>query len=380
MPLPLPDKPSIAVLPFQNMSGDPEQEYFVDGLVEDIITGLSRFKSLFVIARNSSFAYKGKSLDIRQVGRELGVRYVLEGSVRKAGNRLRITGQLIDASDGAHLWADRFEGALEDVFELQDRVTVRVVGDRAKAGAGRNRARHANRPRVCAPMTVICAAWPRSTQASPATRRKPVDCAARPSNWTRTSPPRTRWPRIATPCSSDAGSNPDRAAVAETLRLAQRAVELDRNDPLVLTRSAWAQAHVIRDLETAAGQVELALTLNPNLALAWAISGWNPGVAGRTRAWASTRRPCACSRSIRISGSGLRPLAHAYFMAGRNDEAWSSAERAVWQWPFPPAYRIAAAAAAVSGRSEEAARFVNLLLAVDPERRVSNLVGVLGPY
>jgi adenylate cyclase len=127
-PLPLSDKPSIAVLPFQNMSGDPEQEYFVDGLVEDIITGLSRFKSLFVIARNSSFAYKGKSPDIRQVGRELGVRYVMEGSVRKAGNRLRITGQLIDASDGAHLWADRFEGALEDVFELQDRVTANVMG------------------------------------------------------------------------------------------------------------------------------------------------------------------------------------------------------------------------------------------------------------
>src|SRR5215475_11449162 len=125
--LPLPDKPSIAVLPFQNMSGDPDQEYFVDGLVEDIITALSKFKSLFVIARNSSFANKGKSPDIRQVGRDLGVRYVMEGSVRKAGARLRITAQLVDASDGAHLWADRFEGALEDVFELQDRVTAGVV-------------------------------------------------------------------------------------------------------------------------------------------------------------------------------------------------------------------------------------------------------------
>ena len=127
-PLPLPDKPSIAVLPFQNMSGDPEQEYFVDGLVEDIITGLSRFKSLFVIARNSSFAYKGKSPDIRQVGLALGVRYVLEGGVRKAANRVRITGQLIDASTGTHLWADRFDGALEDIFELQDRITASVVG------------------------------------------------------------------------------------------------------------------------------------------------------------------------------------------------------------------------------------------------------------
>jgi TolB-like protein/class 3 adenylate cyclase len=126
--LPLPDKPSIAVLPFENMSGDPEQAYFVDGLAEDIITGLSRFKSLFVIARYSTFAYKGKSPDIRQVGRELGVRYVLEGSVRKAGNRIRITGQLIDAANATHLWANRFDGVLEDVFELQDRVTANVVG------------------------------------------------------------------------------------------------------------------------------------------------------------------------------------------------------------------------------------------------------------
>jgi TolB-like protein/class 3 adenylate cyclase len=126
-PLPLPDKPSIAVLPFQNMSGDFEQEYFADGLVEDIITALSRFKSLFVIARNSSFSYKGKSPDVRKVGRELGVRYVLEGSVRKSANRVRITGQLVDSLTGAHLWADHFDGTLEDVFVLQDRVTETVV-------------------------------------------------------------------------------------------------------------------------------------------------------------------------------------------------------------------------------------------------------------
>jgi adenylate cyclase len=126
--LALPDKPSIAVLPFQNMSGDPEQEYFADGMVEDIITGLSRIKWLFVIARNSSFVYKGKAVDVKQVGRELGVRYVMEGSVRKAGNRLRITGQLVDADSGAHLWADRYDGALEDVFDLQDKITDAVVG------------------------------------------------------------------------------------------------------------------------------------------------------------------------------------------------------------------------------------------------------------
>ena len=127
-PLQLPDRPSIAVLPFQNMSGDPEQEYFADGMVEDIITALSRFKSLFVIARNSSFTYKGKSVDVKQVGRELGVRYVLEGSVRKSGSRVRITGQLIEAATDGHLWADKFDGALEDVFDLQDQVTSRVVG------------------------------------------------------------------------------------------------------------------------------------------------------------------------------------------------------------------------------------------------------------
>lgn len=128
VPLSLPDKPSIAVLPFQNMSGDAEQEYFADGMVEDIITGLSINKALFVIARNSSFAYKGESPDIRQVGRDLGVRYVLEGSVRKAGSRVRVTGQLIDSQSGACLWADRFDGTLEDVFDLQDQVTSRVVG------------------------------------------------------------------------------------------------------------------------------------------------------------------------------------------------------------------------------------------------------------
>ena len=127
-PLALPDKPSIAVLPFENMSGDPEQEYFADGMVEDIITGLSRSKSLFVIARTSSFTYKGKAVDIKRVGRELGVRYVLEGSVRKVGNRVRITGQLIDAATGAHLWADRFDSLLEDIFDLQDRVTSSVIG------------------------------------------------------------------------------------------------------------------------------------------------------------------------------------------------------------------------------------------------------------
>ena len=131
--LALPDKPSIAVLPFTNMSGDPEQDYFADGMVEDIITALSHFKALFVIARNSSFTYKGRAVDVKQVGRELGVRYVLEGSVRKAANRVRITGQLVDTATGAHLWAERFDGGLGDIFDLQDQVTESVVGAIAPA-------------------------------------------------------------------------------------------------------------------------------------------------------------------------------------------------------------------------------------------------------
>jgi len=143
---PLPDKPSIAVLPFANLSGDPEQEYFADGMVEEIITALSRIRWLFVIARNSSFTYKGQAVDVKQVGRELGVRYVLEGSVRKAGGRVRITAQLIDATTGTHLWADRFDGALEDVFDLQDKVASSVAGVIEPALQAAETARSAARP------------------------------------------------------------------------------------------------------------------------------------------------------------------------------------------------------------------------------------------
>ena len=155
--LALPGKPSIAVLPFQNMSGDPEQEYFVDGMVEEITTAISRLSWLFVIARNSSFAYKGKSPDLRQVGRELGVRYVLEGSVRKAGNRVRITGQLIDTTIGTHIWANRFDGTLDDIFELQDQVASSVVGAiEPKLPNPRSSAPGANQPRAWMPTTSTC--------------------------------------------------------------------------------------------------------------------------------------------------------------------------------------------------------------------------------
>jgi len=144
--LALPDKPSIAVLPFHNMSVDPEQEYFADGMVEEIITALSRIRWLFVIARNSTFTYKGQAVDVKQVGRQLGVRYVLEGSVRKGGNRVRITGQLIDAINGTHLWADRFDGLIEDVFELQDKIAASVAGVIEPTLQAAESARSASRP------------------------------------------------------------------------------------------------------------------------------------------------------------------------------------------------------------------------------------------
>jgi len=184
-PLPLPDKPSIAVLPFQNMSGDPEQEYFADGMVEEIITALSRFKWLFVIARNSSFTFKGKAVDVKEVGRRLGVRYVLEGSVRKAAGKVRITGQLIDAATGAHLWADRFERDLTDVFALQDEVTVAVVS--------------AIQPKLF------------QTEIAMATRRRPENLTAY-DFYLRALP----QSYLAT-----------REGVAEAIRLAHRALELD---------------------------------------------------------------------------------------------------------------------------------------------------------
>ena len=179
--LPLPEKPSIAVLPFQNMSGDPEQEYFADGMVEEIITALSRIRWLFVIARNSSFTYKGQAVDVKQVGRELGVRYVLEGSVRKGGNRVRITAQLIDATNGAHLWADRFDGALKDVFELQERWRQAWPASSSRhCRARRSLVRLNDRPMISPPTTSTCAPN-RCTGGGPGSSVEALVCSTRRS-------------------------------------------------------------------------------------------------------------------------------------------------------------------------------------------------------
>jgi adenylate cyclase len=191
LPLALPDKPSIAVLPFQNVSGDAEQEYFVDGITKDIIAALSRIPSLFVIARNSSFAYKGKAIDVRQIGRELGVRYVMEGSVRKSGQRLRVTGQLIATETGAHLWADKFDSVLEDVFDLQDRVPS-PASSSPRLRRPKSCAPIASLPKACRPMTGCCVPWANSSSFH--VKASMVRCKRRaaPSNWIRATPGHTR--------------------------------------------------------------------------------------------------------------------------------------------------------------------------------------------
>ena len=209
------DKPSVAVLPFQNMSGDPEQEYFADGIVEDIITALSRFRQLFVIARNSSFTYKGRAVDVKQVGRELGVRYVLEGSVRKAANRVRITGQLIDVSNGAHLWADRFDGGIEDIFDLQDQVTASVVGAIAPKleQAEIERARRKRSDSLDA-YDLYLRALPYVTRTRSTRRSWPCRCWSRRSPSIPTMPLRTPTrPGAASRCSCMAATTPMIAAL-----------------------------------------------------------------------------------------------------------------------------------------------------------------------
>jgi TolB-like protein/class 3 adenylate cyclase len=251
-PLPLPDKPSIAVLPFENMSGDPEQEYFADGMVEDIITALSRFKALFVIARNSSFTYKGRAVDVKQVGRELGVRYVLEGSVRKTANRVRITGQLVDSATGAHLWADRFDGGLGDIFDLQDQVTESVVGAIAPTVEKAEIERAKRKPTESLDAYTLYLRGLASLYQF--ANRQANDEALRLFNSAIELDPdfASAYGRAAS-CYVYAkasgwisGAANESAAAA---RLAQRAVELGKDDAIAIANSGWALAYVVLDLE-----------------------------------------------------------------------------------------------------------------------------------
>jgi adenylate cyclase len=383
--LALPDKPSIAVLAFQNMSGDPEQEYFADGMVEEIITALSRFRQLFVIARNSSFAYKGRAVDVKLIGRELGVRYVLEGSVRKAANRLRITGQLIDAATGTHLWADRFDGQLDNVFDLQDEVTAAVVGiiaptlekaeiERAQRKPTENLDAYDHYLRGMVNLHQMTVREALDEALRLFRRAIELDPAFGPAYG------------LAAHCFAHRkiqGRVTERMREsAEAAKLARRAVELSKDDAAVLASAGYALAFAVGDLDAGIGFVDRALQLNPNLALAWFVSGWLRVWGGEPSAaiehFAHATRQSPLDPFIAYAQVGT---AHAHFFAGRYDEASSWARMALRELPdLIPALRIAAASDASAERMDSAKKTMARMRELDPTRSISNLRDVLGPY
>jgi TolB-like protein len=383
--LTLPDKPSIAVLPFHNLSGDPEQEYFADGMVDDIVTALSRFKALFVIARNSSFTYKGRAVDVKQIGRELGVRYVLEGSVRKSANRVRITGQLVDTATGAHLWADRFEGGLGDIFDLQDQVTESVVGAIAPAVEKAEIERAKRKPTESLDAYALYLRG--LAKLYQFGNRQANEEALRLFNSAIELDPdfASAYAR-ATYCYVYAKTNGwfSGAAneIAEVTRLAQRAVELGKDDAVTLAASGWALTYVVRDLEVGAGLIDRALGLNSNLAEAWFYGGWMKNYLGEPKLaierFARAMRLSPLDPWVTRMRSGT---AAAHFFLGRYDEAASWAAMALQDRPdFQTALRIQAASIAMAGRPEQAHKAVARLRQLNPALRVSNLKDLVGPW
>jgi TolB-like protein len=373
----LPDKPSIAVLPFQNLSGDPEQEYFADGVVEDIISALSCKRWLFVIARNSSFTYKGRTVDVKQVGRELGVRYVLEGSVRKAANRVRITGQLIDAATGAHLSADRFDGDLEDIFDLQDRMTASVVGAIAPKleQAEIERAKRKPTEKLDAYdyfLRAMASFYQRSRDANDEALRLFYKAIEVDSDFA-TAYGMAAW------CygwRNLSGWITDRAGeVCEGARLAWRATELGKDDAVALARGGHALALLLGDLDSGIAFIDRALVLDPNLARGWVASGWvrayrgEPDMAIEHQARAMRLSPLDPTLYHMRVGT-----AFAHMLDGRFDEASSWAERAFLEEPnYHPAAIVKAASNALAGRMEEARYAMDRLRQIDPALRISNL-------
>jgi adenylate cyclase len=377
-------KPSIVVLPFNNMSGDSEQEYFADGMVEEITTALSRTRWLFVIARNSSFTYKGRAVDVKQVGRELGVRYALEGGVRKAADRVRITAQLIDASTGAHLWADRFDGSLEHIFELQDQVTASVVGAIAPRleQAEVERAKHKPTESLDAYDYFLRGiaslhSWTKESN-DEALRlfNKAIELdpdfasAYGMASWCYVRRKGGRWMT-------------DRVQeTAEAARLGRRAVELGWDDPVALAWGGFSLAYVVHDVEVGATLIDRALLLNPNLAEAWHFSGWvriylgQPEIAIEHLAHAMRLSPVDPLTFVT-----LMAIAFAHFFAGRYNDASLWAEKALAASPprlrekavYHPALLIAAASNALAGRLEEAQNAIAQSRQISPTARISNL-------
>jgi TolB-like protein len=372
-----PDKPSIAVLPFENMSGDPGQDYFADGMVEEIITALSRFRELFVIARNSSFTYKGRAVDVKQVGRDLGVHYVLEGSIRKAGNRVRITGQLVDASTGAHLWADRFDGALEDVFDLQDQVTARVIGEIAP------RLEEAEIRRTSSKPTGSLGAYDYFLRGMVGvhqwTREGNTEALSYFRRAIELDPNFAAAYGMAARCYSQrkaSGWVTDRIQEIEhTRQLARRAVELGRNDAVALCTAGVALGFVAGEIEDGSAFIDRAIALNPNLAWAWLFSGL-------TKIWLGQLDMAIdhLSHSMRLSPHDPHVfnmqggIAAAHFFAGRPAEALKWAEMTLRERPnHLLASAILAATRALNGQEEDAVKAMAHLRQIAPALRLSNL-------
>lgn len=374
--LPLPDKPSLAVLPFDNLGGDPEQGYFADGIVEDIITALSRVSGLFVIARNSSFAYRGEAVDVRRIGRELGVRYVLEGSVRKAGERVRITGQLIDALSGAHLWADRFDGTLADVFELQDRVAEGVAGaiEPTLRGAEIERARRKPTGSLDA-YDLYLRALPHLLTPTPEDNREALrllEQALALDPGYAAALGLKAWCHLNACLRSWAGDD-DTTERAAGERAARRALASGQDDPAALASGGFVVSLLAHDHEAGLAALGRAVALNPNSALAFGASALVRCFAGDyATAIEHGRRALRLSPFDPLGHRPLIALAYAHLFTGRHEAAAAYAERAVQANPgFDVSHALLVASLVELGRPEEARQAAGRLMAAFPTFRVA---------
>ncbi|HMM90635.1 winged helix-turn-helix domain-containing protein [Bradyrhizobium sp.] len=372
--LTLPDRPSIAVLPFQNMSGDPDQDYFADGMVDDIITALSRFKFLFVIARNSSFAYRGPAVDIKRVGRELGVRYVLEGSVRKDAGRVRIAGQLIDADTGAHVWADRFEGEFGDIFALQDEVTMNVIAA-IRPKLLEVEIEHAVRqPNDLSAYDLYLRATPHYYSMTAEGAAEATRLLARALE---IDPRYSVAASLAATCHIlkliHGWSADPQAEIGEVMRLSQLVLSIDENDPETLSAVGFAKAYISGDFAAAIEMVDRAVALNPNSSMAWGYRGTTCLIAGRPEDALQS-----LGRSMRLSP--LDPMLYnlqafmavAFINLRRFDDAVAAAETALHKKPnFMLTHRCLVAALAHLGRHSEAKQAAVRLLEHEPDFRMS---------
>jgi TolB-like protein len=366
--LALADKPSIAVLPFVNLSGDPEQEYFADGMVEEIITALSRIRWLFVIARNSSFTYKGHAVDVKQVGQDLDVRYVLEGSVRMAGQRVRIAAQLIEAASGAHLWADRFDGSLQDVFELQDKVAISVAGVIEPTLQVAETARLAKRPTDDLTAYDLYlrayAMYFTSAKEIPDALRLLEEAIERDPGYG----PALAW---AAACClrlcMDGRSDDVEADRRKGADFARRALQIAGDDPGIFGNAALALAYFGEDIEAMMALVDRALAFNPSFARGWYVSACLRLWAGQPEV-AIEHAEAALRLSPRAQvGFSFAVIGRAHFDAGRFDEAVPKLLLAIQEDPdYPPPYRCLAACYAHMGRLDEAREIVRRLRAIAP--------------